>query len=165
MKSVASSLLLVLSPLAFGQQVHSLQDSEYQLGSHIRPVIAESAMYPLNKRYEDFSLAERATVRAIYENMPEGDEPPFPRDGLKSFIYDLHSAAGKRQASGILSLLATVAATGEVEKVEIFASPDEQFSRYAAVKLGQLPFKPAICGGVACKMQFMYRVKYELRHR
>ena len=74
MKSATFSLLLVLSPLAFGQQVHSLQDSEYQLGSHIKPVIAESAMYPMNKRYEDFSPAERAVVRAIYENMPEWDK-------------------------------------------------------------------------------------------
>jgi hypothetical protein len=33
------------------------------------------------------------------------------------------------------------------------------------VKLGRLAFKPAVCGGVGCKMQFMFRANFEIHNR
>lgn len=139
-----------------------LKAPEAPTGSRIRGDAAQATALPLDKRYGQFTAAERAALKSLYEPMPEADEPPFPRDGLAPFILTLREAATRRQASGLLVLVAKVAPDGSVDGVDIYASPDEAFTRVAAIALGRTAFKPARCGGKPCRMEFPFSTVIQL---
>lgn len=156
MKPYLAAALVVVCAQAFGQDGYRLKADDPPTGSRIRLDAARFAPYPLDRKYEDFTVKEREAFKRFYEPMPEDDEPPFPRSGLASLILDVRDAAMKRQAKGPLVLVATVNAAGNVEKVDIFSSPDEQLARYTATKLVRTPFKPARCAGQPCRMEFPF---------
>jgi hypothetical protein len=70
---------------------YSLRMSQVYPGSADRTQISSGAPYPLAKRYESFTPAERAILRSLYEDMPETDDPPFPAAGMGRILADLSS--------------------------------------------------------------------------
>ena len=158
--------VLLLAALSDGQaQPYSLQAPDAETGTRIRPFATYDARYPQNKPYEEFTSDERVLLKAMWEQMPAEDEPPFPRTGMRSILMDIRAAAERRQASGVLSLVAHVAPSGKVTKVDIHASPDDPLTRFAVWRLMTTPFKPAICSGAPCAMQFPLGYEFVIKYR
>ena len=153
-------VLAACSMAVVAQPTHSLRTDEAPTGSRIRSVATAGARYPLDKPYERFSPEERAALKSRWEHIAEDDEPPFPAGGMKSLVLEFRTAAAKRQAVGITTLVAHVSPEGKVTKVDVLASVDDQLTRFIGWHLGNTKFKPAICAGQPCSMQFPMSFKF-----
>lgn len=140
-----------------------LLQEEPTTGSRIRRELARSPTIPLNKRYEDFTLEQKAALASQYESMGEGDEPPFPKDGMAPILRAIEKANRRIGASGPMSVLVDVNAEGSAVGVSsLNPSADPQMLRFVAQVLMLTRFKPALCKGVPCAMQFPFRATFRL---
>lgn len=149
-------LLITTSPEASAQSTYTLKDDQPSTGSHLKRKPIRSEVFPLDKPYEKFTDQERAQLLDLWEPMKEGDEPPFPKYGMRELSLDILNAASKVGVRGELSLVAYVNPDGKVSKVEVYKSPNDQLVRFAAHKLVTTPFKAAVCSGKPCAMQFPF---------
>jgi hypothetical protein len=129
------------------------------------PRAAVTSDLPLDKSYHQLTDAQRAAVRAQYETMAAGDEPPFPAEGLGK-IYDiLHKIGAKMHTgAGTLSVLVHIASTGEPTSAEVLNAPDVEYGNMAAQVAMLTKYKPAVCGGKPCAMDFIIRLERTIRH-
>lgn len=142
-----------------GLPPQALKEDAARTGSMIRREVVRGSLVPFAKRYEELSSAERAVVRSWYDNLAEGDEPPYPAAGTANLyrrIADMQSAVPRE---GLLSLFVTIDADGKPTNVSVMATPDMDVARYVAKLLLQERYKPARCGGQPCEMQFPVRVQ------
>ncbi len=109
---------------------------------------------PFKKRYSELTPEEQATLKAAYENMDAADEPPFPINGLHSIYKTLADAQGVLGVKGNLVLYVDVNSEGRATSVAVMQSPDERMTRFAAGVVMREKYKPAVCGGQPCNMQF-----------
>ena len=139
------------------------QEAVRRIDSVTRRLEMEGSPVASNKRYSELSPEEKASINQYYEMMEPGDEPPYPRDGLKP-IYDvIEDGQRKLLVSGELILLATVSATGTVTEVKAIGSPSQEMTKFAASVLLLTQFKPALCQGQPCKMEYPFRVVFSVR--
>lgn len=118
---------------------------------------------PLNLRYAELSEADKAYVRGWYESMKPGDEPPYPANGLKPVLEKVAAVQQKLRVEGLLELDATIDTAGRVTSVKAWKSPDPELTRLVATILVETPFKPAVCDGQPCRMDFPMRQVFERR--
>ncbi|MEY2689433.1 MAG: hypothetical protein RL375_3632, partial [Pseudomonadota bacterium] len=142
---------------------HSVKEGEPVTGTLIRRSIVDGSVLPINKTYSELSTNELAILRGYYEQMAPGDEPPFPLAGLKPIYEALSDGKDKFRSRGDLLLAAEVDATGEVSGVKVYKSPDPDITKFAASVLLLTRFKPAVCNGKACKMDFPISVVFRDR--
>jgi hypothetical protein len=147
---------LPLLPAAIAAQApeYAIKADDAPIGSHIRGEAAHSSILPINRSYEQLTNEERAIVNGWYEDMAPGDEPPFPREGTKPIIDAVRKAQEKLLASGKLFLVATVEPNGRASAVKVLRTPSAEMAKFAGSVLLLTKFKPAICGGRACRMDF-----------
>lgn len=148
--SVASTAYAAQAPAA----EYSLQAENPSLGSRIAGDIAHAKSLPLNLTYGQLSPEQRAVVNGWYDKMAPGDEPPFPLKGLEPIIRAVQKVQEKSLVMGNLYLVATVEPNGKASVVKAYSSPDPQMTRIAAEVLLMTRFKPAVCGGKPCRMDF-----------
>jgi hypothetical protein len=161
----------VLLALPAGQaRAGALPEEEYVLrepvaavGSNIRKNVVWNSSIPLNRTYEQLTPDQRLRVNALYERIEPGDEPPFPAEGLKPIFHAIWKGAAKRNAVGRLTVVASVEPDGRVGKVEIFDDPDPHLSKFAASVLMLTSFKPALCKGAPCPMQYPFSIDIAAR--
>jgi len=92
--------------------------------------------------------------------MGPGDEPPFPVDGMKPIFNAVKKAQYKLKARGELNLAVTVGPDGKATKVEDFGSTNKpEMTEFAGSVLLMTKFKPAVCNGKPCAMQFPFRLR------
>ena len=130
-----------------------------EVGSHISGTSGRSDGLPLNRRYAELDASEKARVQAHYEGMPAGDEPPFPADGLLPVFMAIQTGAGKLPPLGSMTLVADVDSTGQVRHVDSFGKVDTEFARFASRVLVATRFKPGVCGGKRCNMQYVLKMQ------
>ena len=138
----------------------TLKESHPRTGSSIRRSVAFSHRLPFNRRYEELSNEQRALLHSYYESIGPGDEPPFPLDGLKPIVSIIQRAQAKLLVEGDLSLLVTVGGDGVAREVEAIGSPSPEMTKFAASVLMLTKFKPALCGGEPCSMQFPLYLRF-----
>ena len=114
---------------------------------------------PLNLRWEQLNDAQKAVVRGWYVDMPAGDEPPYPRAGLRPVIEAVWQGQRRMLETGELLVVATVDGRGEVQEVQAFGTPNKALIDYISRVVIQTRFKPAVCGGTPCRMDFPLNVK------
>ncbi|MGO5000515.1 hypothetical protein [Oceanisphaera sp. W20_SRM_FM3] len=131
--------------------------------SRIRKFAILPGPIPLDRRYQEFTAEEKARVHAAYERIPDGDEPPFPADGLKPVYDALLKGQEHLMVAGKLRVVATVDAAGTVQSVAAFESPAAGVTRLAATILMLTKFKPASCTGKPCQMDFPLEFEFVLR--
>ena len=142
----------------------SIREAEPTTGSRLLRSIVSGWDVPVNKTYPEFTPEQKDKVRALYEAMPPGDEPPFPAEGLKPVYSALAQAQQQLLVEGDLTLVATVAATGEVSQVEVVGrSPDRDLTQVASSVVLLTKFKPAVCSGKPCQMDFPFRFRFTRR--
>jgi hypothetical protein len=161
MTLVALSTLVLASASCSGVKA---QTPEYGIkadrpatGSAIRPYAVRGSAIPVNKTYAELSPEERQVVNTWYEHIQPGDEPPFPLEGLRPIYDALSKAQAKLLAQGELYIFATVDAKGQVTSTKIIGNPSPEMTKFAASLLLLTKFKPAVCGGAPCIMDFPLR--------
>jgi len=131
-----------------------------ETGSIIKKDIRWDSKIPLNKTYAELTPEQKTELRKMYENLPEGDEPPFPEQGMKPIFSAIRKAQRIRQARGELNMAVTVDAQGNATKVEDRGGVyDAQMTEIAQQVLLLTKYKPAVCGGQPCTMQFRFTQK------
>lgn len=96
--------------------------------------------------------------------MNKRDEPPFPADGLKPLLHAISKGQSKLLVRGELRLVADVGPDGSVLSVQALGSPSTEMTEFAASVLVLTKFKPAVCKGQPCKMQFPLYLNFDVRH-
>lgn len=135
---------------------------EAHTGTNIPWTEARSHL-PFDKRYEELTDEQRREFKLLYEEMADGDEPPFPELGLGSLYRPIADAVQKGRPQGALSLFVYVGSDGVATKVEVLSSPSPEMTRLAALVAMNTRFKPGQCGGAPCAMVFPIRTVFERR--
>lgn len=141
---------------------YSIKQDEPSTGSHLKRDITTSRL-PVNKRYEELTREEREIFRSQYEHLAEADEPPFPANGLSGMYKALADAQQKLLVTGNLVMHVDVDSQGQGTAVTVIESPDPKLTQFAASVLLMERYKPAVCSGVPCKMQFPLSIQFKKR--
>lgn len=129
-------------------------------GTIIKKDIRWESKIPLNKTYGELTDEQKAELHKMYESLPAGDEPPFPEAGMKPIFNAIKKAQRILQSRGTLDLAVTVGPDGKAIKVENFSSVRTgQMTDHAQEVLLLTKFKPAVCHGEPCTMQFRFTQK------
>ena len=154
-------LVLVVAGLGAGQALPADGKSDTEIeqdapntGSMLKRKVMRGGSLPVNKRYEQFSDDEKQLFHDRYERIEPGDEPPFPADGMRPLFDAIIKANQRLDARGVLYLVADVDAAGVVTNVSVESDTDQRMIEFAARALLVTRFKPAVCKGRPCKMQF-----------
>jgi hypothetical protein len=143
------------------QPRYSLRTNDVYQSSSSTTSLSRGAPYPLKKRYSDFTQEEKASMRAMYEGMPDGDEPPFPAAGMRYIVDDVATIAGKLDAKGFVSIHVNVDAKGNAAGVKVMNTPNLDVAKAIAYVLVKAKYKPAVCDGVPCDMEFPFRFQLQ----
>lgn len=141
----------------------TLKEDRQRTGSLLRRDVAWSTKIPLNRTYAQLSAEEKAVLHSHYELIGPNDEPPFPRDGLGPVVKVIRQGQQKRLARGELKMLVTVGPDGKAIKVSAQGTTDDvQMAKFVATVLKLTPYKPAICEGAPCTMQYPFYLKLDV---
>ena len=158
LKSLLLIVIVSTPPLMATSQTsrteYGVKEDQPRTGSNIRRYAAGPFNIPINRRYEELTSAEKSLFNANYEQIKEGDEPPFPKDGLRPIVDALRVAQEKLRVRGKLHLIAKVDRLGDTIEVKTIGSPSEEMTKVAASILIFTKFKPAMCDGQVCIMDF-----------
>jgi hypothetical protein len=135
---------------------YTIKQDKPSVGSSMRQVIVIAGTIPLNKTYDQLTPEEKNTLKSNYENMPASDEPPFPVDGLMPIYKSIGHAHENLSLKykGKLTMYVLVDSQGKPKSVSVDASPDPEITNAVAHLLMLQKFKPAICSGQPCSMEF-----------
>jgi hypothetical protein len=126
---------------------------------------AHSPDVPLDKPYKELSAEQQQAVKFFYGPMAAGDEPPYPLRGLLPISRTLGEIPRQNVGTdaGDVSLLVQVGADGKARQVSIIESANVEFGRLAAIVLLKTEFKPALCKGAPCDMDYRYITSYDAK--
>lgn len=139
---------------------HSLRQDEPATGTNIKRAIVMGGIVPYDKRYAELTPEQQAAVKALYEQIGPDDEPPFPAAGLAPIYKAVAAAQQKLQVTGSLTMAVQVNSQGEATSVEVLRSPDPRMVQFVAAVLMLQKYKPALCSGSPCTMQFPVRMEF-----
>ena len=142
----------------------SMKEDSPATGSNIRRERVSGGSLPYDKAYGELTPAQQAIFKSRFMEMGDGDEPPFPLDGLGP----LYSAISKvnqavRGGFGRLEMDVYVDDTGAPTKVDVIQSPDDRLAKHAATIAMLTKFKPALCKGKPCAMGFPVGINFVRR--
>ena len=163
---IAASLALALS--AFCSAGNAANDEQlYYIygdaptGTRIEPRILTSKT-PLEATYEQLSEADKVRIKADYANMPADDEPPFPQAGLMPIWEAIVTTRHPSDQVGDVVAIASVNPKGKVEKVAMYNTTSNHMSRLVSTALLASQFKPAICAGNPCAMDYILEARLDI---
>jgi hypothetical protein len=137
---------------------------ETRTGSILRREQGEGFPLPVASNYEQLTPEQKTIVHSWYEHIEPGDEPPYPAEGLAVLIDAIREGQEKLQVRGELELAGTVGPAGNVTKVEVLKSPNWDMGQFAGTVFLMTRFKPAICKGRPCQMQFPLSLRFDITH-
>ena len=180
MKTLKACLLAVFSTGVFttaqaqlAGTEHGIPDAPTRLtnasttstGTIIKKNLRWRSKIPLNKTYEQLNPEQLAELRGMYESLADGDEPPFPAKGLNGVFREIKQGQDVLQARGELKFNVTVGPDGVATDVEDFGTVGganaHEMTNYVAAILMKAPYKPAMCQGKPCTMQFPFKLKLD----
>jgi hypothetical protein len=159
---IVVSALALKTTAARARESFVLWEDRPEVGTRLLKKSAESAL-PYDTPYAELSPQQKELVRRAYENLPDDHEPPYPLNGMGSIARQLIQVQQKLAVPGRLVAAAQVDANGDVQNLQIYSTPGEDLSRLVALVLMSEKFKPAICAGVPCAMDFPIRMQFQLR--
>jgi Gram-negative bacterial TonB protein C-terminal len=141
---------------------YSIRDDYPSVGTNIKRRRVTSPSIPINRRYHELTPEQQAIVRSNYEVIAAGDDPPFPAEGLRPLYKALGEGQRQLLVAGKLVVVATVDSQGDVQTVKVLSSPDKSLTQFVAKVLVATKFKPAVCGGKPCRMDYLLAVNFTL---
>lgn len=92
-----------------------------------------------------------------------GDAPPYPVQGMKPLFSAIQKGQEIMQAREALDFVATVGPDGKATHVDshggVTGVNAREMSNYVASVLMMEKFKPAVCNGQPCTMEFPFKLK------
>lgn len=166
--SVWISVAFVSPLLALNSAVHAegaapTYSIKEETGSHIIRKPVQNIYVPPDKTYAELTPEEKQRIKSFYEPMTEEDEPPYPEHGLRAILEAALKLQHGLLVDGAMFLAVSVDASGKGTSVAVYQSPDEQLTRAMAGVLMFTRYKPAICHGVPCKMEYPFRFQFKVR--
>lgn len=129
-------------------------------GTILKQGIRWDSKIPLNKTYGELTPEQKEALHAMYLSLPPGDEPPFPEKGIKPIFNALKNAQQILKARGELNMVVTVGPDGKAIKVENFGNVENpRMIDVAQQVLLLTKYKPGVCSGTPCAMQFRFTQK------
>jgi hypothetical protein len=158
-------LAAILPPPALAQPApeYRLKEAVPRTGSSIRRDITSPLDVAINRSYADLNDEEKRKVRAHYVDMPERDEPPYPKAGLQALLKPIAAGQQRLLVQGQLSLIGLVDETGKVVEVRMLGSPSSQMTDFAGKIMLLTEFKPGVCSGQPCAMEFPLHLRFSVR--
>ena len=133
---------------------------ERTTGSVVARGAVTNIVIPPDKTYAELSLDQQNLLKRQYQPMRPGDEPPYPLYGTYR-IYDAIRAAQRKLAvEGTLDMVVQIDDKGKATSVAVLSSPDPVMTRAAASILMMQQYKPAVCGGTPCAMQYPFGINF-----
>jgi len=133
-------------------------------GSNIKRDTVWGGSLPFDKAYAQLSPEQQQSLKSRFVQMGEGDEPPFPVDGLGPLIKAIIKVNELvTDTLGRLELEVLVDASGTPTRVDVLRSPDPVLARHAAALAMLTRFKPALCKGSPCAMGFPVGIDFVRR--
>jgi hypothetical protein len=148
------ALCLQLPAAALATDETSLDQETPTTGTSIPRKIIVGGRLPIRKTYEQLSAEHKQIVKNYYNNMPQEDEPPYPKYGLISIYKPMVKLQERFQGRGDIEMYVTVDAEGRPRSVSVYKTPDADVSKAIASVLMLTEFKPAVCNGKPCTMEF-----------
>jgi hypothetical protein len=160
---VAALLLTTVGARAQDMQVYRYRDTIAIATSNLRRTVYLTAKVPYDREFAELTSDQQARVRSVYNDLPEPDQPPWPKGGLRVVLKDLVRQLSSFRSSdtGTIMAVARVNAQGVVEKVEVYKSPSDAITSAASKALFNTPFAPARRGGALAPMDFLLDVELE----
>jgi hypothetical protein len=155
------ALPLLAGSMAKGQDAgreYSVNQNVPETGSHIARALATSTRIPLDKDYAALTPEQQGLLKSQYNLASSADEPPFPLAGLAPIYKAIINSQPNAPVSGDLTILVDVDSKGDAGSTSIVQSTDPQVARIAARALAREKYKPAVCSGHPCPMQFRFQV-------
>lgn len=137
----------------------SVKEAAPETGTRVPRTIASSQRFPLSKKWSELSQEDRAAFRSQYEDMPDTDEPPYPVDGMAPIFQQLSIEAGRAHVYGEFVIDVTVNPHGKGTKVTLVKYSSVEAAKVVAYVLVHTQYKPAVCHGKPCIMDFPFSVK------
>lgn len=122
---------------------------------------AEGAL-PFDKPYGELTAAQQRRLKLAYVALGDGDEPPFPIQGLGAIYRPVSKGQQRLLVSGEFRADAEIDKDGNVLAVAVLQSPNEQVTKFMANVLLLTKFKPALCQGEPCQMGFPVKVSFKV---
>ena len=144
--------------------VFAIKQAVPTTGSNIARRVVTSSQIPINRRYGELTREEQDVVKAGYEAMMPLDEPPYPADGLVPMFEAVREIQRKLLAQGELTMFVDVDPQGRATSVSVLKSPDAKLTQAVANVLMLTKYKPAVCGGQACRMSYPFRMTFTVDH-
>jgi hypothetical protein len=155
--ALALATALIAGPLA--AQELPFRVTDILTGSNLPQVILQSSA-PVAGRYDELSATDKAAVASDYESLAEGDEPPYPRYGVRHLLNPVIRFADLQGPSGPMLATVMVDSQGKPGKITIYRSPDAVMTKLVASQLAIEQYKPAVCHGQPCAMPFVLRLDF-----
>jgi len=162
MVRLAALSLLIVGPLLLAP-LHALAQDDEQFifreprpatGSLIRREVARSPV-SLDKRFHELSKAEISSlVSHHYVTWEEGDEPPFPLEGLRPIVKTIVASYLQPVTTGRLLIIVLVDKDGNAVDASVRMYPTIALARFAAAAALLAKYKPGRCRGEPCDMPF-----------
>jgi hypothetical protein len=159
--------LLTISLISICRAGDGSSMEEPQIGSNLKRTVFEGSL-PLYKTYAELGQEEKDMLKSAYEKMPGKDEPPYPEYGMQEIWTPLSKLHRLMVRDGILMrgnfyALVRVDGNGKGRSISILETPDTDFNKPAAiVLLKKVKYKPALCSGTPCVMDFPVRIEFEI---
>jgi len=170
MRLLTLSLLALLLLDGASQAVEPNADAEkFSLkaegptSSKIRWNAIQGSRLPFDKPYADLTEDQKRLVRSQYEPMLDGDEPPYPIRGLGPVYKAIGTAQQKLFAEGHIILVVDVDSLGNATSVTAYGDPDPRMTKFLTRLVLLEKYKPAICQGKPCSMQFPFDINFSVR--
>lgn len=137
------------------------KNDDVRTGSSIRTNMA-SASLPLDVSYSDFTPEQKASWKSQYQSMPADDEPPYPLTGPKTVMKAVLKAVQRTGYDGEIEAIVVVRDDGTPDSVSVIKAPTDKLGKFVAQALMVEKYKPAVCGGKPCAMEYPFKMTVRL---
>jgi hypothetical protein len=117
---------------------------------------------PYDRSYEQLSLEQKAALRAEYDSVGPKDEPPYPKYGLSDVADAVARMPRREPLEGEVILTVRVDERGVAQSVSIYKTPDAKLSNVVAATLTRTKFKPGLCEGRPCAMDYVFKYYFKV---
>jgi len=149
-----------LPPLAaVEQQRFRINNTTSPVGTYIP---AETASSPVSGNpWAAMSEGERQIIRQHYMALEEGDEPPYPVNGMRP-VFAALTQVGQVDFSfsGRVRMHVLVGADGQPKSVATIGKVSPEAARFLARVMMITVYKPAVCHGAPCEMLMPLEINF-----
>jgi hypothetical protein len=136
-----------------------LNEATSETGSLLKKEVKWTSTIPLNKTYGELTPEQKADFHAMYASLKPGDEPPFPVKGMKPIVNAINKGHALAMARGEVNMAVTVGPDGKATKVADYGKTnDREMTEFVASVLLMTKYKPALCAGSPCTMDFPFKL-------